>query len=92
MKQLEELLAIPDRKERQQALLEYARTLKVDPQKARKEGGDLSEDRLTVLIYDALQSRKMAKFQVTGLLIGGALMLIVGLIMIFLAVQMKTIF
>ncbi len=67
MSKLEELFQIEDNLARQKALVDYAKSLKVNILKTKKTDGSYSENELAVLIYNAEQSRKDSKFQVIAL-------------------------
>jgi hypothetical protein len=66
---LEQIFALEDAAQRVPALVEYARSLKVNVLKARKENGDYSEDQLAVLIYDVEQRKKDVRAANVGLVI-----------------------
>ena len=57
MTKLSELLEIVDRWERQRALVDYAQVLGVNYNQAKNHLGELSEEKLVLMIYDA-QARK----------------------------------
>ena len=82
---LESILKIADKAERQKALMEYAKTMHVNVRKAKNMKNELSEDELIVLIYDAQKSQKTALFKNVALVIGAiiislAIMLLVSLV------------
>lgn len=75
MNQLDNLLIITDPRERELALLDYARVSGVDPLQAKNSLGRYNEEQLVLLIYDALQSKKEKRkknfiFLCSGLLVG----------------------
>lgn len=57
MNKLDALLSIVERKERQQALLEYAKAFKIDSTQVRDTVGNINEEKLAVLIFDAQKAR-----------------------------------
>ncbi|MDP8265916.1 MAG: hypothetical protein P9M07_03095 [Candidatus Aceula meridiana] len=77
------ILAIPDEKQRQKALMEYARSLDINPTKVKDENGDISENRLAVLIYDVIQRRIHKKKQTTTIVIVGIGLLIFGVAVMY---------
>jgi hypothetical protein len=85
MSQLDEIFFMEDPARRQRALVEYARSLKVNIIKAKKDNGELDENVLAVMIYDALELNKSSKRQNAGLIIGGIFLLVVLGIIIYLA-------
>jgi len=85
---LDELLKMEDRVARQKAMLEFARALKVDSFRARKEDGDLDEDVLTVLIYDADLQKSSVRTQNTGLLVGAVLVALMVIAAIYLLARL----
>ncbi len=84
MSRLEELLKIADSSARQKAMLDYARSLKADSFRAKKENGVLDEDILTVLIYDAERKRDTMRTQNTGLLVGAVIVTLMVVAAIYL--------
>jgi len=85
---LDELLKMEDRVARQKAMLEYSRALKVDSARARNEDGDLDEDVLTVLLYDAQQKKSSVRTQNTGLLVGAVIVALVVIAAIYLLARL----
>ncbi|HPB68765.1 MAG TPA: hypothetical protein PLT76_02875 [Candidatus Omnitrophota bacterium] len=55
---LEVIFQIKDGPERRQALVEYAKILKVNFLHAERTGGEYSENELAVLIYNAERARR----------------------------------
>ena len=88
MSKLEELLKIGDRSARRKALLEHARGLKIDSARARKENGELDEDVLTVLIYDAQQKKSSVQTQNTGLLAGAMIVFVMVIAAIYILAKL----
>ena len=82
--QIEEILKIGEKRERQKKLREYAQRLKINLLKVRKPSGEISEDGLTVLLYDALQARTRRRSQMTGLIAVGVFILGVMFVVFFL--------
>ena len=58
MKELDALLAIADLNKRQSALVQYAKALGLNPRLAAGENGELNEEKLIIMIYDALQEQR----------------------------------
>jgi len=90
-RKLEEALKIGDRTERQRLLLNYARSLNVNIEMARKANNEIDEDALTVLIYNAQRTRTFFQLRNTGAWFGIILILFMILAGIFLAIKMKMI-
>jgi len=61
--QLDKILSVPNEKERLDQLVSYARALKLNFNKARKQNGQINEEELAVLIYDVEQNRRGNKNQ-----------------------------
>lgn len=61
MDKLDALLSTVDRKERQQALLGYAKSLKIDSAQVRDTVGNINEEKLVILIFDAQKVRSKGK-------------------------------
>ncbi len=61
MIRLDELLAVADKHGRQKAIADYARTLNVNVNKARKANGEFAEEELAILIFDAEKNRQKNK-------------------------------
>ena len=76
VKKLEGILKIGDIVQRQEALITYARSLQVNAQDARKFNGEIDEDQLTVLIFNAERTRTMFRFRKIGLLVATFLLFI----------------
>jgi ABC-type phosphate transport system permease subunit len=85
MSRLDEIFLIENSAERQKALIDYARSLQINVIRAKRDDGDLDENTLAVMIYDALESNKCNTRQNTGLIIGTIFVLIVLGIIIYLA-------
>jgi hypothetical protein len=67
---LETILKIGDITERREALAEYARSLGIKVEKARKLHGEVDEDQLTVLIFNAERNRAFFRSRRFGLIFG----------------------
>lgn len=67
---LDGILKIGDSTTRQQSLMDYAGSLNVNTTKIRKLNGDIDEDQLTVLIFNAERTRTMLRFGRTGFFLG----------------------
>ena len=79
---LEELLSIADLKERQSALLNYARFLGIEASQAQDFNGEFEEETLVMAIYDSLKSQKKKSALDKYILLGGACFLISILLLI----------
>jgi len=83
LNKLDEILSVPDRFRRASALLHFARSLGVDLGKAKETDGHYNEEKLAVLIYDGLTSKKKVKksninFLAWGALVAVGLFLLLG--------------
>lgn len=78
MNRLEELLGILDRQERLQALAKYARSLGIDIEATRNKAKQYNEERLVVLIFDALKNKRSTKKQNTHFIAASLALLIAG--------------
>jgi hypothetical protein len=87
MTKLEEIFQIGEKAERLKALIEYARAVKINPQKARNAKGEVSENELAVLLFDAEQSRKTVKLQNIGLVAGA--LFVAAVVGFFVMILMK---
>lgn len=83
MNQLDTILLILDPFERERALVDYARNLGIEPLQAKKSNGRHSEERLVLLIYDALQAKKEKRKKNFIFLGGGLLVGTGGIALIF---------
>lgn len=81
---LEGILKIGDFTKRQQSLMDYAGSLNINITKVRKLNGDIDEDLLTVLIFNAERTRTMLRFGRTGFFVGVFFIFIMLIAVIFL--------
>lgn len=63
---------------RQKALMEYARSLNINPTKIKDDRDEISENRLAVLIYDTIQRRKHKKRQTITIVMVACGLLVLG--------------
>lgn len=84
MNRLDELLTIIDSEERETALADFARSLGVDPHTARSQYGHFCEERLVLLIYDALKKRQQTRSRNAFLVISGVTASLFGLYLLTL--------
>ena len=61
MDKLDALLSIVERKERQQSLLGYAQSLQIDGTQVRDTAGNINEEKLVILIFDAQKAKLKGK-------------------------------
>ena len=87
MSKLDELFAIPDKSERQKEIMEYARSLRINTAKCKNEFGEISEEKLAVLLYDAQRVKDTNKIQHTALIIGG--LILFGFVMFLILIISK---
>lgn len=64
------ILKIGDSTARQQSLMDYAGSLNINITNVRKLSGDIDEDQLTVLIFNAERTRTMLRLGKTGFFLG----------------------
>jgi hypothetical protein len=70
-------LRIADASERQQALMEYARSLQINTEKTTKANGKIDEDQLTVRIFNVERTRTMFRFRKLGFFLGALFMFVI---------------
>lgn len=61
MSHLEEIFQNPDEIKRLSELVEYAKSIKINVLKAKKDDGTYSEDELAVLIFDVESAREQSR-------------------------------
>ncbi len=81
---LEVISKIKDGQERRQALVEYAKILKVNFLHAERTGGEYSENELAVLIYNAERARRKLRVVRVGFFVPAFFILILLVVIIFL--------
>ena len=79
MNNLDQLLEIPDKDERQAKLVKYARSLGADPKEAHR-AGECNEERLVLLIYDTEQRLNTQRRWDIKLLIAAGIFLLAVLV------------
>ena len=86
-KKLNEILKVGNKVNRQQALIEYAQSLHVSFDGLRKPNGEVDEDQLTVLLFNAERTRTWFRLRRMGVLAGGFFVLMMLIAAIFLFVK-----
>jgi len=86
MSQLDQIFKISDDRQRLDALIDYARSLKLNYINARQPSGEYSENELAVMIYDAENLRRRVKTEHWGILFGAGIVLVVLAAFIYLLV------
>jgi len=81
---LGEIFKVEDPAKRTEQLVAYAKRLKVNVLKTKKENGDYSEDQLAVLIYDAEERQRQNQLSNIGLIMGALFIFFVLLVGILL--------
>ena len=76
MSSLDRLLAIPDKAQRQSAMVKYAKSLDADPVAAHQKG-NCNEEILAILIYDAEQKNKTRRSRDIKFVGGGIVVLVI---------------
>ena len=84
MSKLSQLIEIPQKEERQKVLLEYAKQLRINVAKVKNQEGQINEEELVVLIYDAEQGKKTSQHQNMAFLVVGIFVALALFALIFL--------
>jgi len=84
MSKLKELLDIPDKQERLRALIDYAKKLKINYTRASSESGEISENELSILIFEAEGTKQRGAHQNLAFFIMGVFVFAVVVACIFL--------
>ncbi|HOW35034.1 MAG TPA: hypothetical protein PL155_01275 [Candidatus Omnitrophota bacterium] len=80
MNTLDELLAIPDKTERHKALVDLARSFNINIAQVKEPNGEIREEELAVLIFEAQEKKKKKQFQNIAVVVVGIFFVIITLI------------
>ncbi|MFA5260159.1 MAG: hypothetical protein WC450_02900 [Candidatus Omnitrophota bacterium] len=84
---LEMIFQIEDEQERRKALVEYAKTLKVNFLHAQRTNGEYSENELAVLIYNAERTLKRTRILNVGFFVAAFFILVFLLVVLYVLVH-----